>query len=200
MINRRVFIGSTLGGLGLPAGTIHGTLPAEEHNPDHVDGGHDLWTPGYLRSFQWCLDVVEYGPTAFSPGHRYVSFPLIDKLIVTYLVKMNNKTNDAMEFQETWEVFNWQLKGFAFDIIDFMHISMNQTGIIPGQPNDIHKIYKGMKFKLCSISCGTTYPFETLHPDIHFLSPPYNFSEEIEKLGGFRHVSKVVDTLKRVAR
>lgn len=176
MLTRRVFIGSTLGGLGLPASTIHGTLKVEEHNPDHTGHG---WIPGYLKSFQWEFDKVEYGPVAFNPYRRYVAFPLQDRLHITFLRKMHNNSNEAMELQEVWEVFNWQLKGFAFDIIDFINIPLNQNGIIPGQPNDLHKIYKGMKFRLNNVSCGAILEFDGPHPNSCFLSPPYNLTKGI---------------------
>ena len=170
MLTRRVFIGSTLGGIGF----IQGTLPAEEHNPDYVPSSQS-GVPGFLKSFKWEFAEVEYGPVAFNPYRRYVSFPLDDHLIVKYMCKVNNNTNDAIQITEDWVVNNWQLKGFAFDIIDFLHLPKNCILSKPGESWDVHKLYKGMKFKLCSVGYCGCLEFETQHPDSYFLSPPYNY-------------------------
>jgi len=146
MITRRIFMGSTLGGvaLGLPAKKIKGYAPIEEEPDPTIVGGPMKYGP--MKSFRWELDEIIYLPDFWlgPPNEhlRYVEFPLEDKLHITYI----NKQHTTIE---TWSVFNWQIMGYPFDIVDFLNLPyIDFEHVNTGIP---HKRYRDRNFYLYNI-------------------------------------------------
>jgi hypothetical protein len=144
MINRRIFLGSTIGA----ATSIKGVLDSERVvRPEYLEHNDKFKNPGILVSYQWNLAEISFTKLKdhYNNHIRYLNFPLEDSLDITF------EYTDNVFMKETWLVLNWQTKGLPFDIIDFINIEYDIY-------NSPHRIYRNMRFGLASVQCYHQVP------------------------------------------
>jgi len=96
-----------------------------------------------LRSYQWDLDTVVLD-NSLSP-QTFFTFPLEDKLILTY---QDTPYNNYIDF--CYHVLNWQIRDVEFDIAEFESIELEDNEHVNG--NVPFKIYRNVKFQLASVA------------------------------------------------
>ncbi len=119
-------------------------------------GGFDLskikddeWFEKHNRliSYRWDLAEISFDHPQDTEYCRFVKFPLEDHLVLNYRSKSAHDSDIIVGV--TFHVLNWQLKGYPFDVVDFINTKYTE---FTGEGWPLMKIYRNMKFYIASVS------------------------------------------------